>query len=261
MQIEEVIKKHTENPFGVCSFSLVSDRLLPCRAKERLPKEAKSIICFAVPYNVKREPPENISRYAAVPDYHVMLENLFAPLCEELRFLYPENEFEFFADNSPIPEVRAAAAAGLGVIGKNGLLINKKYGSFVFLCEIVTDLSIETTDKTSFCEDCGLCKAACPVSLCKDSCLSALTQKKQPLTPKEQEMIALHGTAWGCDICQNVCPHNINAELSLEDSFIEGYRDRYVLGEDITGRAYAWRGEKVISRNAQIIEARKTLRG
>ena len=252
MQIEKIIKKHNEYPFGVCAFSHVADCLFECRAKERLPKDAKSIICFAVPYKIKEKAPKNISRYAAVPDYHTVLPALFLPLCEELKTAYPKNEFVFFTDNSPIHEVKAAAAAGLGVIGKNGLLINDKYGSFVFLCEIVTDLLLETTDKTAFCENSLLCEKACPVGLCKNDCLSALTQKKAPLTPQDEEMISSHGTVWGCDICQNVCPHNKMAQLSQVDAFINGYRDKYEVGEDITGRAYAWRGEKVIKRNAEI---------
>lgn len=254
MQIEEIIKKHIGFPFGVCAFSCVSDCLLDCRAKERLPKNAKSIICFAVPYKVKDKAPENISRYAAVPDYHIVLKKRFHPLCDALKTAYPQNEFAFFTDNSPIPEVKAASLAGLGVIGKNGLLINDKYGSLVFLCEIVTDMAIKTTEQPAFCEDCSLCKKACPVGLCKTACLSAVTQKKQPLTPEEEEMISSCGSVWGCDICQDVCPHNKNAERTDVSEFLEGYRDKYTLFEDITDRAYAWRGEKVIKRNVEIIE-------
>ncbi len=257
MKIEDVIKRHLPYPFGVCDFEYLRDRLLPCRAAERLPKLPRAVICFTVPYNVREQSPENISRYAAVPDYHSVLEEVFSPLLSALKAAFPKNEFAFFTDNSPIPEVRAAAAAGLGTVGKHGLLITEKYGSFVFLAEIVTDLPLKAEIKTAFCEDCGLCAAACPVGLNKEACLSALTQKKQPLTQSEEEKILALGSVWGCDICQSVCPKNKGAALSDLPLFVSGYRDRYTIGEDIKGRAYAWRGEKVIRRNAELIKCRE----
>ncbi len=247
-----LLRKLTDVPFGFCAFSEISDRLLECRAKQRIPENANTVICFAFPYKVCEQPPENISRYAAVPDYHTVcgdqLKKIAVALCDE-------NEgysFEPFIDNSPIPEVAAAAAAGLGVVGKNGLLITEKYGSFVFLGEVVTDMPMKTDTLFDMCENCGICAAACPVGLNKSRCLSALTQKKGVLTAEEEKKITDSGCIWGCDICQNVCPHNKNAENTQNADFISGYRNRYKSGEDISGRAFAWRGEKVIKRNAEL---------
>ncbi|MBR3593308.1 MAG: epoxyqueuosine reductase [Clostridia bacterium] len=241
-------------PFGFCSFSAVADHLLDCRAKERLPKHAKTVICFAFPYKVKDEAPKNISRYAAVPDYHGICTEKLEKVASELKKAYPENEFSYFADNSPIPEVYASVMAGLGVRGKNGLLITEDYGSFVFLGEIVTDMEIACAESVKHCKDCGLCLSACPVGLDKSRCLSAVTQKKAPLTEEEEALIKKNGTVWGCDACQNVCPHNSAAKVTDILEFSSGYRDRYIPHEDINGRAYAWRGEKVILRNALLFD-------
>lgn len=252
--MEQIIRQFTTAPFGVCSYSVAEGRLIDCRAKERLPQNAESIICFAFPYKVEDDRPENISRYAAVPDYHEVCGRILEKIAAALKAECPENEFSPFVDNSPIPEVAAAAAAGLGVIGQNGLLITERYGSFVFLGEIVTDLPLPAADKTAHCADCGFCQKVCPVGLCKEKCLSALTQQKKLPDPKDEQRITEHGVVWGCDICQEVCPMNKGAEKTDIPDFIEGYRRRYTLGEDISGRAYAWRGEGVITRNAELIK-------
>jgi epoxyqueuosine reductase len=252
--VNRLIRSCIGVPFGFCPFSAVSKHLLDCRAKQRLPEASKTVICFAFPYKVKDEAPKNISRYAAVPDYHGICIEKLEKVAAELKKAYPEHEFACFADNSPIPEVYASAAAGLGVRGKNGLLITEKYGSFVFLGEIVTDLPVSCGEKVSECEDCGLCLGACPVGLDKERCLSAVTQKKATLTEQEQNLIKQNGTVWGCDACQNACPHNSAAKITDIPEFLEGYRDSYLPHEDITGRAYAWRGEKVILRNALLFD-------
>ncbi len=253
-EISKVIRAHTEAPFGFCPFCEVSEHLLECRAKERLPKAAKTVICFAFPYKVKQEAPKNISRYAAVPDYHNICAELLGEVADALKEQYPQNEFEVFIDNSPIPEVFAASYAGLGAIGKNGLLITERFGSFVFIGEIVTDLSIEGGEKLKGCSSCGACVAACPVGLKKSECLSAVTQQKSDLSAEQIKSIKKGGSVWGCDICQNACPHNVRVETTFIDEFYKGYRDCYLKGEDIKGRAYEWRGERVILRNASLFE-------
>lgn len=253
-EISKIIRANTEAPFGFCPFSAVEEHLLECRAKLRLPQNAKTIICFAFPYKVSENPPKNISRYAAVPDYHKVLARELEHITAELRNAYPQSEFEYFIDNSPIPEVYAASAAGLGVRGENGLLITKQFGSFVFLGEIVTDLEICASPEVTACDACGKCRAACPVSLDKSRCLSALTQQKRELSSEQQELIIKGGSVWGCDICQNACPLNQNAALTFIEEFKEGYRDSYHRGESIEGRAYEWRGEGVVARNALLFD-------
>lgn len=233
---------------GFCAFSKVQDHLLDCRAKSRIPVRAKTVIMCAFPYKVKDEAPQILSRYAAVPDYHTVCGKILERACKSLSEKYPQNTFEYFCDNSPIPEVHAAAVAGLGIKGDNGLLITKDYGSFVFLGEIVTDLFIDCENKYSECAHCGKCKVTCPVCLDKSACLSDISQKKQ-VSEQELQILKKYNILWGCDICQNACPINKTAKRTDITEFINGYRNEYTPDEDKRGRPYTWRGEKVINRN------------
>ncbi len=250
-KIREIFSSADIQDIGFCDFSLVSEHLLTCRAKQRLPENAKTIIMCAFPYKVNENPPQNISRYAAVPDYHIVCGERLEIAVEALKKAFPQNQFEYFVDNSPIPEVSAAAAAGLGVKGDNGLLITPRYGSFVFLGEVVCDLTIECENFYSECEHCGKCKTACPVCCDKEQCLSALSQKRGELSESEKSRLIKNKILWGCDICAHACPHNKNAQLTYIKEFKDGYRDSYQAGEDNTDRAYNWR-KGAIQRNYQL---------
>ena len=238
---------------GFCAFDSVKEHLLNCRAKSRLPQNSKTIIICAFPYKVKDTAPKFLSRYAAVPDYHTVVGKALGDACGVLKEKYSDFAFEYFCDNSPIPEVHTAAEAGLGVKGDNGLLITPDYGSFVFLGEIVTDLQIECENKYNECSHCGACKTKCPVALEKANCLSNLSQKKK-LDDCELQILKQNNILWGCDICGDACPMNKNAKRTYIDEFIDGYRDEYVIGEDTEGRPYTWRGEEVIKRNYENLE-------
>lgn len=234
---------------GTCAFSFVENHLIECNAKKRLPKNSKTVILCLFPYAVKEQSPKSLSRYAAVPDYHNVCLEYLNRIIKNLKEAFPQNEFEAFVDNSPIPEVYAAARAGLGIKGENGLLINEKYGSFVFIGEIVTDLEIETKNfEIKSCSQCGKCKATCPVGLDKAKCLSLLSQKKGTLSQDELKLLKDNNILWGCDICANVCPEN-KFEKTKTLEFIEGYKDTYSPLDNIEGRAFAWRGKKTIDRN------------
>lgn len=253
-KILDIVSKTGIEDWGVCSFSAVADKLIECRAKQRLPKNAKSILLCVFPYKVKDDSPQKISRYAAVPDYHNVCGEYLEKAKKALKEKFPQNEFEVFIDNSPIPEVFAAANAGLGVFGQNGLLINQKYGSYVFIGEIVTDLELEAQGEFSLCCQCGMCKSVCPVGQDKQNCLSKISQKKGELEETEKALLLQNGIMWGCDICAESCPENKNARNTYITEFIDGYRNEYTLGEDISQRAYNWRGEKTIARNARIFK-------
>jgi len=252
--IRKILKEADIRDVGFCSFDGIKERLLECRAKNRLPENAKSVIVCLFPYKVKENPPENISRYAAVPDYHKVCGEILAAACDKLSKNIDGYQFEWFIDNSPIPEVYTAAKAGLGIVGKNSLLITEKYGSFVFIGEIVTDLELEITDnEIKHCSSCGLCKRVCPKTE-NIPCLSALSQKKGELLEAEAEALKRNNIVWGCDICAESCPQNKNAEITYIEAFLEGYRNCFNIGESILGRAYEWRGEKTVRRNALLFK-------
>lgn len=249
--------------WGVCPFESVSEHLINCRAVSRLPSSAHSVIVVCFPYLLDEKSYEglNISRYAAVPDYHNVAARLLDEAVEKLKKEYPENQFSAFADNSPIPEVEAACRAGIGVRGLNSLFISKKYGSFVFLGEIVTDLEIPCVDNgIKSCLKCEKCVSACPDNAIgkngvdRSLCLSDITQKKGELSEKETGLIAESGCLWGCDICQTVCPMNKNASETDIEEFINGAIAHIDENTDIEGRAFAWRGPKTISRNINILK-------
>ncbi len=240
-----------------CDFGFVKDKLINCRAKSRLPEASKTIIMAIFPYKVKEQPPKNISRYAAVPDYHIVCGNMLQKATQMFHVKHPHNKFEWFIDNSPIPEVAAAAHCGLGIKGKNGLLINKTYGSYVFIGEIVTDLELKCDFADQKCLDCRRCISFCPSKLCKENCLSSVNQQKKGLSEAQMTQIRQSNSVWGCDICSEVCPLNANAQNTYITEFIAGYRDGFVLGEDSSDRAYTWRGIDVINRNYEIVNNKK----
>lgn len=251
--------KNTGLLYGVCDFNEIKNGLLNVKSKKHLPENAKSVIVFAFPYNVKNEKPKNISRYSAVADYHTVVKGFLKNIILEAEKKYPENTFVPFCDSSPIPEVTAGVKAGLGKRGKNGLLITEKYGSYIFLGEIVTDLKLPAEQKAErSCSNCGLCKKHCPQNSIDRQkqiyCLSAITQKKGDLTNSEILALKKGKSAWGCDICQEICPENKGKTLSEIKDFISSYRAEFKSGDEIENRAFAWRGKQVIERNLQILK-------
>ncbi|MBE6589156.1 MAG: epoxyqueuosine reductase [Ruminococcaceae bacterium] len=224
-------------------------------------------VLFAVPYLAKEaaDAQRNLSLYACACDYHLFFQSLFEGLLPRLREAFPENTFVGFADHSPIDEVHAAARAGLGVIGENRLLITPRHSSFVFLGEIITDIKLPATVyDIGTCQHCGACRKACPAGEGLP-CLSSLTQKKGKLTQKEADYIAAYQSVWGCDICQEVCPHTVQAKrngtLYTEIPYFCENTLPYLTGETLDGmtedafskRAYAWRGREVVERNLRIV--------
>lgn len=224
------------------------------------------VYMIAVPYRCRDEEKSNISQYAISRDYHLFFKELFDNVLEKLHKRYPNNIFCAFTDSSPIDEVAAAARSGLGIIGKNRLLITERYSSFVFLGEIITDLKedVFTLCTPDMCEMCGACMSHCPMFK-HGICLSMLTQKKGELTENEKNIIKEYGSAWGCDICQTVCPHTSNAErngtLYTNIDFFKLARTPYLTREliesmdddEFSQRAYSWRKRSTVLRNLDLI--------
>ncbi len=247
--------------WGICPFDKIKDNLIECRAKSRLPENAKSVIVACFPYLLSDSEyiDLNISKYAVVTDYHTTALSRLEKAVMQLKELFPENEFSAFADNSPVPEVKAACLAGLGVRGKNSLLITEKYGSYVFIGEIVTDLELDFEEHgEKSCIKCGRCIKACPSSAIKENiferniCLSEITQKKGVLSEEEIRLMKECGCVWGCDICQDICPMNQNAAVTEIEEFLSSPVPHISQGCSLEERAYEWRGRKVIERNISI---------
>ncbi len=223
-------------------------------------------VIMAVPYFTEHSQ-KNISSYCIPRDYHLFFKELFNAIIPRLNELFPNNKFAGFTDDSPIDERDAAAMSGLGIIGDNGMLIMEKYSSYVFIGEIITDLPINVKRKYTVarCEGCGRCKKACPIGEIGE-CLSALTQKKGELTVAQKEHLKKHGCAWGCDICQEVCPHTekalknktiyTNIEFFKKDltPIITSEIIDQMSDEEFATRAYSWRKRETVKRNLEILE-------
>lgn len=222
----------------------------------------QSAVLFLIPYNAGQKT-TNLSVYAQPRDYHLYVKELSVRF---ERFLISSGEsinFMGFTDSSPIDERDAALKAGLGILGKNGLLINPHYGSYVFIGEFFlgSALSPSKAGEIETCCDCGACELACPTKAVLDpirkNCLSLVSQKKV-WTESDKELMAGATCKWGCDLCQVVCPCNQEVEKTpipyfLSDHVTELSRDDL---EDVDGRfsdrAYFWRGKDVLIRNLDL---------
>ena len=251
-------------PFGACSCrrpDLIERKGIPA-------SEIQSAIVFLVPYYVDSDD-GNISLYARSRDYHYYCDALFERILPVLRERFG-GEFLGFADKSPIEENIAAAKAGLGVLGDNYMLINEKYGSFVFLAEILSTVSPETLGfcgqplPVQGCLHCGACRRACPMESHNGECLSALTQTKGVLTEDQEAYIKEYGYVWGCDICQLACPLTRKAIRGgartpirfFEEDRISLLTEDLLNGmskEEFRSRAFSWRGKQPLLRNLAIL--------
>ncbi len=227
-----------------------------------------TVVMLAIPYVTPAcfSPDRNLSAYAVSKDYHLFFKSLFSDLLPRLREKFPNEIFAGFADHSPIDERDASCRAGLGVIGENGMLITKPYSSYVFLGEIITSVIVPCqAGPLTHCEKCGACRKFCPFPEI-GNCLSALTQKKGSLTEDEENAILRYGSLWGCDICQEVCPHTKKAVkdgtiFSPIPFFAENPIPKLTLeildamsDEEFSSRAYAWRKRETIRRNLELFE-------
>jgi epoxyqueuosine reductase len=188
---------------------------------------AQSIVCVAESYAaIERSDSENeshdtvgvarqIARYARGGDYHNHLRRRVRRLASFIRTLQEGAKARPLCDDAPVLERAWAARAGLGFVGKNGLIIAPGLGSYLLLGEVVTTLRL--TPDVPFGEKCGscsLCLDACPTNafdapfvLDARRCVSYLTiELRGPMPEELREGVGEH--LFGCDVCQEVCPYN-----------------------------------------------------
>jgi epoxyqueuosine reductase len=255
---------------------------------EEILRGARSVLCVARRY---QRPPESesqdpetaqaIARYARGRDYHRFLRRRLRRLATYLRSLGSEEcpvRARPICDDAPLLERAWAARAGLGFVGKNGLLIVPGAGSFLLLGEVVTTLALETsTPMTHRCGACTRCLDACPTDafsapfvLDARRCVSYLTIEHRAGIPAPlREGIGSH--LFGCDDCQTVCPFNAGAvtraplstrdgdpfapldrwsRVRLEDLLMLDEREWSVLAE---GTPLKRAGRLGLARNAAIV--------
>ncbi|AVP54887.1 (Fe-S)-binding protein [Clostridium tetani] len=230
----------------------------------------KVIISIAFPYmfNFKFEDGVYFSKYTQGRDYHKVVGEYLKKICCFIESL--GGKAEYFVDSNCLPERYIAKLCGIGFIGKNNMIITEKYGSYVFLGEIITDLPLpKDNEKNNKCGQCDLCLKACPTKSIKEKesnpniCLSYLTQKKDL---EDMWLDKLKGRLFGCDTCQRVCPFNREVEKSplmelkpldcmtnvhLEELISlnnKMFKDKYATS------SCGWRGKNILIRNALINE-------
>ena len=291
INLQEICKELNIYEFGVASWPLPENAKSilyesnPCpftaaNVEERLlgtslftPKSA--IVCL-FPYYVEHKDPSNLSRYTWATDYHLVINEYLKKLIEKLQIMNTDAQFSIHCDTSPLADRYMAYLAGLGFYGKNNCFISPKWGSYVVIGTILTTLELEpNTPLTQSCMGCNRCITAC-LGQCLghdefkfDTCKSYITQKKGELTSEEEHIIAKTPLVFGCDVCQEVCPHNKDISTTPIPEFqsVEPYIDRDEL-DSLTNkefkakyghRAFSWRGKKILIRNQEIIESKKML--
>ena len=185
----------------------------------KLVPDAKSVISLSYNYfneNLQKDKDApKISKYAYGNDYHKVIKEKLKILFKELQKEFGDINGRVFIDSAPIMEKAWAAKSGLGWIGKNTNLISQKVGSFYFLAEIIVDLEFEyDSPVTDHCGSCTACIDSCPTgALVKpyeidaSKCISYLTIELKDEIPSEFNG-KMDNWAFGCDVCQDVCPWN-----------------------------------------------------
>ena len=189
---------------------------------------AKSVIVCLFPYHKQSFTRGNISRYASVTDYHKVALSKLDLVAGYINENIEKCECLCFSDTGTCVDRFLAYKAGLGFFGKNNCLINDELGSFFFVgyiittCEIDCDLPLFAT-----CIDCGECIKNCPGgaldnNYCIDpnKCISYITQIKE-MSKEQEELLSKQNSVYGCDVCQDVCPHNKNLKDTILKEFAE----------------------------------------
>jgi epoxyqueuosine reductase len=208
-------------------------------------ENAKTVISLAYNYYTPFKHDENlpkISRYAWGKDYHKILKKKLKELTQYIENITPLNPpfikggkerssggFKAmtvsYVDDGPVMDKAWAVRSGVGWMGKHTNIINPDYGSWLFLCEIITNLEFDTYDSPieDLCGSCRICIDACPTGAIVDEyvldanlCISYQTIENRGEIP---DYINLDGWIFGCDVCQDVCPFNKNDKVTNDKSF------------------------------------------
>lgn len=250
----------------------IEERLHPRLSLE----SAKTIISIAVayPHKLPVHPPRtDYKRGKFTPnswglDYHYVLQEKLEKLARGIESLTANFEYKGMVDTGALVDTAVAQRAGIGFIGKNGLVISKEYGSYMFLGELITNLDLEEDQPVDYdCGDCTRCLEACPTScLLGDGsmnakrCLSFQTQDKGMMDLEFRKKIKT--VIYGCDICQICCPYNkgINNPLATEIDPELAHPELLPFLDLSNGQfkakfghvAGSWRGKNILQRNVII---------
>lgn len=213
---------------------------------------AASVVCVALNYYAELETvPESqragrgrIARYALGDDYHEIIKHRLYDLADWLRDQIPGAETRCGVDTVPVLERELAARAGIGWVGKNTLVINPRLGSWLLLGEVLTTIPLPVDEPLAdHCGSCTRCLEACPTQaitapyqLDASRCISYLTIEHAGEVAEEFHR-PIGEWLYGCDVCQDVCPHNQRVEPEAADPAL---KPRFVSGTLDVREVGAW---------------------
>ncbi len=268
-------KRRKEKRITPFEESYITRRLYPAP----LLQGTRSIITVAAPYAPPElpglkgtaEPAGKVARCARSLDYHLLVEDLCRRIVEKLKLeIKPIFEYRILCDRSPLLERELARNSGLGLIGENCTLINSTYGSYTALGTILVNIELEPDQPgKSPCQKCGKCREVCPTGALTEPytidpqlCLSYLTQAPGIIPRPMRSLMGRH--IYGCDICQENCPHNKDVASSpfpemafsyfpaepLLLPFLRITQKEFKTTVGLTSAG--WRGKTTLQRNAVI---------
>lgn len=243
-------------------------------------QSVKSIIVIGMSYYVDEKKLQDssgaqfygeLARIAWGKDYHIVLMNKLERLAGFIAEKYDGFEYKPFVDTGPLVDRYVANCAGIGFYGYNSAIINEDFGSWIFLGYMLTNVPLKKDMPLKYksCLGCNLCIEHCPTSAIEapykfdaGKCLSNMLQQKKPISKKMLPVI--ENKIYGCDICQDVCPHNKDIKEMTSRDFIPKRLSNKVdlvrllqisnkefdslFGENASG----WIGKKTLQRNAII---------
>ena len=243
-------------------------------------QSAKSIIVIAMSYYINEKKPQGsekfqfygrLARIAWGKDYHIVLMDKLEMLAGFIAGEYDGFEYRPFADTGPLVDRYLANRAGIGFYGYNSAIINEDFGSWIFLGYMITNIPFKRDKSLKYksCLGCNLCIEHCPTSAIEgpykfdaNKCLSNVLQQKKPI---QKEILPVIGDRiYGCDTCQDVCPHNRDIKKMTAKEFMPtGLSDGVDLIQLLRisnkefnslfgGNASGWIGKKTLQRNAII---------
>ncbi|RQD69671.1 MAG: tRNA epoxyqueuosine(34) reductase QueG [Tindallia sp. MSAO_Bac2] len=270
-----LVSRHQNKRLTDFEESIIEKRINP----KLIMPEAKSIIVGLMSYHMDK-PPDNskrpqfygtLARCARGKDYHRIVHIRMKELMESLTHSQSGAEWKIFVDTGPLVDRHLAAKAGLGFFGRNNCFIHPQYGSFIVIGYILTTLEFKENDYVSKtydkCSECGECQQSCPAKaintpfqIDNQVCLSHALQQKGIMD--KETMLQSGVMMYGCDICQDVCPHNYFARNTPEPLF--HYKDEeawlnlpeilQVSNREFNRRyrsaSFGWRGRRIMQRNA-----------
>jgi epoxyqueuosine reductase len=232
-----------------------------CHPEQLLPGTSR-VICARMDYAqdaensfdpLKSDSKAYISRYARGRDYHKLIRKRLQKLAARIQEATGSFGYRAFVDSAPVLERALAEKSGLGWIGKNTMLINKRAGSWFFLGELFTDLPLPIDEQgEEHCGSCSACIDVCPTNafvkpnlLDATKCISYLTIELRTSIPEEFRK-SMGNRIFGCDDCQLICPWNKFMNITSEDDF----RPRHNFDDVALVKLFSWTEEEFLENTA-----------